>query len=556
MNLRTPFRFSTAPKPLEAQTTLLTPIEKAVVDSGLEPYQGPWGVPEVSHLLRRLMFGAKWEDVQFFQSLGLAETVGHLLSNNVPPPPEPVNDYNSEDFTDPDVPFGEPWAGAPYNSEAEGVRIWSLKGWWVGNIIEQGRSIGEKMIVFWHNHLPVAFYGVSFGQWDYIYLNTLREHATGNFRSLVRAITIDPAMLHYLSGQYNAAGAPDENYARELQELFCIGKGPNSTYTESDVQAAARILTGWRVNDETGLANFEPWAHDTSDKQFSAFYDNAMIPGRQGQEGAEELDELLDMIFANNECALFLCRKIYRFFVYHEIDDLTEENIIQPLADIFRSNDYEIRPVLETLFNSQHFFDFLTLGAVIKSPVDFLGALYREFNTPIPPRSMLAGRYEHNTTVVWALGYLFGQNLGDPPNVAGWPAYHQLPAYDKSWINTNTLPARAKFTDWILWSGLSTGDFTSQLNILETVAQLPNPSDPNALIDTILAWLYGIEAPAAFRLQLKAILLSGQISDHYWTDAWLSYAADPSDTMAAEVVRSRLMNFFYTLIHQSEYQLC
>lgn len=540
--------FSGSPTPLVRLTRAQTNT------AGLEPYAGEWGVPQVTHLLRRTMFGARWEDVQFFMRMSPAATVDHLLTAPEPPPP-PVNDYNGEDgYIDPDVPSGETWIHAPRNNEAEGRRIWTLKCWWFGNLIEQGRSIVEKMTLFWHNHMPVEFWGVFFGRWNYQYLETLRQHAMGNFRDLVRAVTLDHAMLHYLNGQYNEAGAPDENYARELQELFCIGKGPEANYTEGDVQAAARILTGWRVHYETDEVQFFPWAHDTSDKQFSSFYNNRLIRGRADAAGADELDELLDMLFDHPECALYLCRKLYRFFVHHEIDALTEEMVIIPLAEILRNNNYEIAPVLRTLLNSAHFYDTSRKGALLKSPTDFLAGLYREFNTPIPPRELLWDRRQHNGHLVWHSGVM-GQDLGDPPNVAGWPAYYQIPAFDKAWITTNSLPRRAQFTNWVLWAGISTENFLSQLRILDVVAAMTNGGDPNALIEETLAWMYSIETPPAYREKLKNILLSGQLSDYYWTSAWQDYLQNPEDEMKRNIVRSRLLNFYYALLHQPEYHL-
>jgi uncharacterized protein (DUF1800 family) len=525
-------------------------------DAGLEPYEGPWETAQVTHLLRRTLFGAKWEDIRFFLEMSPGEAVQYLLASPPSPPPPPVNDYNGEnDFIDPDVPAGETWINAPRNNEAEGHRIWTLKCWWYGNIIEQDRSIVEKMTLFWHNHIPIEFYGVFFGRWDYRYLETLRAHALGNFRSLVRAVTLDHAMLHYLNGQYNGAGAPDENYARELQELFCIGKGPDANYTEGDVQAAARILTGWRVDYETDEVKFFPWAHDTEDKQFSAFYGNRLISGRNEQSGAEELDELIDMLFDNHECALFLCRKLYRFFVHHDIDALTEEIVIIPLAEILRANNYEVVPVLQTLFSSQHFFDQSRKGALLKSPADFLASLYREFGTPIPPRELLRDRRQHNSHLVW-ISSVMSQNLGDPPNVAGWPAYYQIPAFDKAWITTNSLPRRAQFTDWILWAGISTDNFQSKLRILDIVEKIPEASDPNKLIDHLLAWMYSIEVTDKFKTKLKAILLASQLDDFYWTDAWINYLSDRNNEMRRNVVQNRLTNFFYTLLHQPEYHLC
>lgn len=526
-----------------------------IINGDLSPYQGAWEQKQVIHLLRRTMFGANLDDVAYFERLSLSQAVDKLLEPS-DTPSLPKNDYNdpSSGFVDPDVLLGDTWINAPWNVEYEGARIWSLKCWWMGNMIEQNRSITEKMILFWFNHIPIQFYEVFNARWDYRYLEMMRTHALGNFKQLVRDVTTDYAMLHYLNGQYNHKDAPDENYARELQELFCIGKGPNARYTEGDVQAAARILTGWRVDYGRDIVTFDQYAHDVGHKTFSEFYGNRIITGGGGYAGAQELTKLLDMIFENEECALFLCRKIYRFFVNQQIDEQVEANVIEPLAAIFRENDYEILPVLRTLFNSQHFFDAMRFGAVIKSPMDYLVGLYRDFNTRIPPKTMLRSRYDHNGAVVYR-GSLLDQDLGDPPNVAGWQAYYQVPNFDKSWITTNTLPYRVNFKDWILWSGIYTQNFVAQLDVIETVKKIPGAEDPNELVDFVLEWQYPMSVDDSLRAQLKAILLSGQLNDYYWTSAWDTYLQYPYNEMARETVLIRLRAFFERLMNQEEHQL-
>jgi len=523
--------------------------------TGLEAYTGPWDVPQVAHLLRRTMFGAKRSDIDYFLGLGSELAVKELCNPTTSAPVPPVNDYNnSEEFIDPDVPLGESWLDAPFNLDAEGLRIQSLKAWWVTNILNQDQSIMEKMILFWHNHIPIQFFEVFYGRWCYNYLGTIRTNALGNFRTIIRALTLDPGMLEYLNGQYNSKYEPDENYARELQELFCIGKGSDANFNEEDIQAAARVLTGWRVNYLNDQIFFDTSQHDTEDKQFSAFYGNTVIEGKSGFAGQQELDELINMLLANEETAKFICRKIYRFFVTDNISETVEQNVITPLAVVFRSNDYEIKPVMETLLGSQHFFDMLTVGALIKSPVDMLYGMLREFETTLPDPEHLVEKY----TVTITLNYLTALmqvNLGDPPNVAGWQAYYQIPNFDKNWINTDTLPKRAQYTDYVLFSGIETDNNNVKLDLIKVVSSLQDPADPNILIDDITEWMYGIELNATGKFVLKSILLSGQVTDNYWTDAWLEYEANPTDEMLYQTVYSRLQSFFYLLLHLEEYQL-
>ena len=522
--------------------------------SGLDPYTGSWGVKEISHLLRRTMFGAKYEDVKYFRTKTMNQAVNELLSNPDLPIDLPINDYGVGNDEDPDIAFGETFIGAEYLNEREGLRIWSLKGWWLRRMMNQERSIKEKMLLFWHNHIPVQMSDVFHSNWNYEYLEVLRNHSMGNFRDLVKDVTLNKAMLFYLNGQFNSKEEPDENYSRELQELFCIGKGPNAKFTEEDVQAMARILTGWRMNWTTEIVRFHAWDHDTGDKQLSEFYNNAIIEGRSGNEGEEELDELFDVIFDNNEVALFVCRKLYRFFVYHAIDAQAEAEVIAPLAEIYRNNDYNIEPVLNKLFKSQHFYDAANRGAMLKSAVDYQVSLYREFNVELPPEDELYERFDTCGTINYFLN-LLQQSIGDPPNVSGWPAYYQIPNYDKHWVTTDTLPKRLQITDLMLIEGISSDNYSFPLDVIKTVSQLPDPSDPNKLIDNTIEWLYGIEVSNGVKLILKSILLSGQLTDSYWTVAWFEYENDPDDPMKMETVRTRLIKFFYYLVHLEEFQL-
>lgn len=522
--------------------------------AGLEPYTGDWGVPQISHLLRRTTFGAKYADVSYFKNMTMEQTVAEILTPFTGNIDEPVNDYNTSDKEDPIVAFGKSFIGAEYVEDIEGERNWSLKGWWLRRMINQDRSINEKMLLFWHNHIPVQFFDVFIVNWNWNYLQTLRTHSLGNFKEMMRAITIDTAMLFFLNGQFNHKDEPDENYARELQELFCIGKGPNAKYTEEDVQAMARVLTGWRMDWGSREVDFKFWAHDTDDKQFSSFYNNAVITGRSDDAGREELDELLDIIFDNEEVALFLCRKIYRFFVYHSIDEQTEQEVIIPLAEIFRSNNYEILPVLDKLFRSQHFFDSANQGAMLKSSVDYLVGLYREFNVQLPPEGELSDIYNTCYSMNRFL-FLLQQSIGDPPNVAGWPAYYQIPQFDKHWVTTDTLPKRLQITDLILLNGIPSGNYSFPIDVIGVARQIPDVENPNALIDHSIEWLFGIEVNSGVKQFLKSILLSGQSTDSYWTTAWVQHISDPTNQMKLNVVKIRLIRFYSYLLHLEESQL-
>lgn len=522
------------------------------INSGLAPFTGPWETKQVAHLLRRTMFGARNTDIYFLQNMSPSAAVDVLLEE--PPLPDPpVNDYGSE-AQDPIVPNGFPWVDAPFAGGVDEWRERSLKCWWLGNQLSPEISLQEKMVMFWHNHIPIQFELVDNARYSYRYLATLYEHAFGNFKEIVKALTLDPAMLLYLNGTLNNVNSPDENYARELQELFCIGKGPDANFTQEDVQAAARVLTGWKTELAYPVTYFAENAHDADDKQFSEFYGNTLIEGKSGPEGAEELDELLDMIFDNEETARFIVRKLYTFFVYQELTEQVEQDIILPLAQILRDNDWEIKPVLDTLLKSEHFFDPWNRGSMLKSPLEQVVGMLREMNVTWPDASDYQALFQLRQNILsWVPDML--QNPGDPPDVSGWPAWFQTPIFYKWWITVSTLPRRAQHTDLLLFTGYAADTETVKIDVVSYTESLTDPFDPDALVDEVLALFYGIEVVEVVRQQLKDILIDGQNQDLYWTDAWADYVNNPSNATAFGVVETRLQAFFQAIFQLEEYQL-
>jgi hypothetical protein len=310
---------------------------------------------------------------------------------------------------------------------------------------------------------------------------------------------------------------------------------------------------------------FDATQHDTTNKTFSAFYGNRVITGQTGAKGALELDGMLEMIFAHREVAAHICRKLYRWFVYYEIDAAAELNVIQPLADIFRTNNYDIRPVLKALFSSEHFFDPANYGCVIKSPADFVIGMAREFNIAFPPATDLVAQY-----TAWL--YLAGlsnngnvigmakleQELGDPPSVSGWTAYYQAPQFHEQWINTDTYPKRERLVDSMLTAtgyALGGGKKIAIDPVNFTASFGTRAADPNFLIADALQILYRVPQLQRFTDYLKSILLSNQASDHYWTDAWNAYLAAPTNTTALNAVTTRLTAFYKAIVNQPDYHL-
>lgn len=552
-------KFLSASKRHSTTEIFFPPYEVARTTSGLNPYSGVWSQNEVIHLLKRTMFGSKKADIDYFKTRTMSQAVDELLNPTSPLPPPPVKEYDATGATVPDtnIAAGSTWVNDPNNDGTiASRRRASFKKWWMGVMTNQDRSIREKLTLFWHNHFSTEMADVSNAQYIYKHHALLRSNALGNFKSLVRAISIDPAMLVYLNGQLNTRTAPDENYGRELQELFCCGKGPGSLYTESDVKEAAKVLTGWRNNSTTISSYFDSTRHDTTNKQFSSFYNNVIIAGKTGATAGDlELDALLTMIFNAQEVSKYICRRLYRWFVYYQIDTAVETNVIEPMAALLRTNGYEIKPVLSLLLKSEHFFDVLNQGCQIKSPVDKVVGLCREFNIDFQPASDYVSNYGLYNLLVSQVTNM-QQSIGDPPDVSGWKAYYQEPQFYEIWINSDTLPKRNQFTDQIVLTGYTFSGKRILIDVVEFVKTFSDPSDPNILISDAINMLYRVPLSIASKNQIKTdILLVGQSTDYYWTQAWSDYISNPNNTAAYTLVRTRLRELFKYLMNIAEYQL-
>ncbi|MBP6590615.1 MAG: DUF1800 domain-containing protein [Chitinophagaceae bacterium] len=530
------------------KTKKRTPAFHRTVAAGLSPYAGNWTTNEVAHLLKRTMFGATKQDIDHFIPMSPAAAVDELL-NNIPVTGTPLRDYGliEDEFgvmhDDLGVVQGQTWINdlnTMSDPEVRGsinqLRTGSLLKWWTGLILNQNRSIMEKMVMFWHHHFSVQMEEVGNATMLWRHHKIFRDNPLGSVKQLARDVTIDPAMLFHLNGYLNSKLAPDENYARELQELFTVGRGPGSGYTENDVIAAARVLTGWRIDSVTLTSYLDNNAHDTGSKTFSAFYNGTTI----GNNGATEVDQLMDMIFNTTEAARFICRKLYKWFVYYQIDEATENEVIIPLADIMISNNYEVKPVLSALFKSEHFFDLQHQACFIKNPFDIIVGTLREFGAAIP------------ASTDWQNGYAFFDSVYDnaanmqqvlfqPPDVSGWPSYYQEPMYYELWVNSNSLPRRANFTDRLVDD-----------NLIDTRAfanYSSNPADPNQLILDITTLLLRYPLSLQSRNYTKnRFLLNNTNDDTVWTNAW--------NGGNSAVINAALKELFKFIMNLPEYHLC
>ena len=351
---------------------------------------------KLGHLLRRAGFGARPAEWTQYAKLGVAETTNSLLH------PEQFPDHMSEVLQD--------IQGDYVDFDDMG----SVKKWWTYRMSHTPRPLEEKMVLFWHGHFATANYKVDNPRWMWQQNQTFRAHALGNFRTMLQAVSRDPAMLVWLDGVENKKGKPNENYGRELLELFTMGVG--SGYTEKDVQEGARAFTGWRFERDTMAFSFHPAEHDDGEKTFL------------GQTGNFNGDDIIDIVVRQPQTANFLCTKLFKYFV-HETPSSAD---IAPLTKTYFASGYDMRAVVGAILTAPSFYSDAAFHSKIKSPVEFTVTALRTLDAPFSAtNNMLIGAT-----------HTMGQDLFNPPNVKGWPG-------GKTWMNTMTLITRVNFASSI-----------------------------------------------------------------------------------------------------------
>jgi uncharacterized protein (DUF1800 family) len=511
---------------------------------------------QVSHLLRRTAFGATPAQIKSFTGKKVDVVVQQLFASQ-PTPPDPTDENQ---LTSHNLVWGGPATTDADRNTFDGVRRARLKYWWMGLMTNQPVSITEKLTLFWQNHFVSTSTDVSDVRFLYRQNQLLRKFSLGNFRDFVIEITKDPAMLLYLSGASNVVGKPNENYARELMELFTIGRG---NYNEDDVKAAARILTGWRSlnyrSSTVATVNFEfrSAQHDTADKTFSDFYQKKVVKGRAGATaGDDELKDLVTMILAQPETARFIVRKFYRFFIQADISAQIEKDFIEPLAAIFRK-DYELKPVLIALFKSQHFYDETLYGSQIKSPLDLIVGTLRNFNYILPDPVKERAKYDASTAYFYARTREQQMDIIDQPSVFGWRPYYDTDFYE-IWINSTTLALRGGLTDYIVKGATAT-------NLDINTLSLPLlTSLPQVLTDSLSVYVMVRELTDAlleFPLtddQVKYIVeqpLMAGAPYYEWMEIWNAYIKAPNDVMKKNAAKTRLDRMTAYILRLAEYQM-
>jgi uncharacterized protein (DUF1800 family) len=564
--------------------------------ASLDELTGVLGRTQAAHLLRRATFGPTIQDIDLYATYTASDAINLLLDDTAENPLPPIDTTTGLTWVDPTGLDGP--SKADDEREQDELRDF-YKSWHLDVMRQSPLTLKERITWFFHTHLPARWTEINSSEAIY-YQNCLyRFYAYGSFKELFKKICVDNAMLRYLDGYSNRKNAPNENFAREMFELYSIGKGPQTSegdytnFTEDDIKEATRVLTGWMLDDtfsyldpDTGLPIGKMRSHiagdgttelatehDPGQKTFSSKFGGQVIqPSKLVEDfptvesAYTELDEMIEMIFAKQETGEFIARKLYRFFVYHLISDEVESNVITPLAQVLIDNDYSIIEALKVLLKSEHFYDsddMITendnIGALIKSPVDLFTGLFRVFNIQVPDRETDTAAYYTD------MGYLVsklvdqGLNFYEPFEVAGYPAYHQTPGYNRNWITTYALAHRYQAAGILMKTFEQSTERSFQLDILDWVensGQISDPSDSVEIVDVLLDSLFAVTLnQERYDYFLYTVFLDSPDTDQayargLWIQEWSNYLdAKPNS------VETQLQKLLSALVETPEFQL-
>lgn len=570
------------------------------------------GFNRAAHLLRRTVFDATVETIQLFANLTPQEAIEKLFIEGIPTPTPPI-----------DPATGTEWViSGTTDANSEGFELenyflqWQIGQYLGGSSTEEQKLayiFRERLVFFLHTHFTTKKSVVGNSRALYFQNELFRFFAFDgfldeelNFKSLAKKITIDNAMLRFLDGRLNVKGNPNENFAREFFELYTVGRGLEGatiegegegdygTFTEEDVQQSAKVLSGFdfdnsfsTIDEETGLPTGKIKGngqtanqHDNNSKTFSPRFNNTVISpkselllnGQPTLESAlDEIQQLVDMIFNQEETAKHIARKIYRFFGYHEINSSIEATIITDLAEVFKNSNFSLQATLTAFFTSREFYEGNAeiaddaYGSIIKSPIDLFVGYARCFELSIPD-------YNTDYEAFYEVTALFRNRIEDmglafyePYEVAGYSAYHQFPIYHRGWITTTYLTQRYAFIQFLNFNTVNELDL-NMLTPIEYVEKFIDDSiasNARTLVEELCRHFLPVSDTISFdtsdseltsdRLNyfLTAFLLTFEIDENpeeTWTFRW-------TNKLDRETVSRQLLDLFNGLLQSPEYQL-
>ena len=392
-----------------------------------------WNYATAAHLLNRAGFGGAPEEIERLVALGLDEAVASLVDYEKIPDPTPAPDWAKPNPEEMRQYRGGVEAASPEEKKrrqqeqrrAFQERLMGLRGWWLQRMATGPRPLQEKMVLFWHGHFATSAEKVRNPYFLWRQNDLFRRLAIGNWRHLLTEAGKDPAMLLWLDQAQSRRDHPNENFAREVMELFALGEGH---YTEKDITEGARALTGWSLDPETQSFLYRPRIHDDGLKTFL------------GRTGNFNGDDVIRIIVEQPQAARFITAKIWNYFA----GQMPTEALNTELAASFRGHSNEFKPFLRELFRSEDFYGENVVRNQVKSPVQWLVGSVRLLQNELPP-----------AIVSWGILRQLGQDLFAPPNVKGWDG-------GVTWITTNTLLTRYNDAQMLVEGTLppmSAGDF-------------------------------------------------------------------------------------------------
>ncbi|MDG1684617.1 MAG: DUF1800 family protein [Flavobacteriaceae bacterium] len=600
--------------------------------ASLDSFSGVLGSRLAKHLLRRTSFNYTKARIEEFAGYNVNEALDVLLAPSQKNLNQPIHYPGSctvnisGENVQINLTHPAPWINdEPAEPNGFGVVKENCSGkqkendflaaWWMDEA-RRDTSLRSKMTYFLFTNFTAPQKDNGDSSFYYDYLMLLEHFCLTDWKELVFQVTVNPKMLDFLNGNVNVFGGSNENYARELLELYTIGVEkpveldqsgniiPNAdllNYNYQDISEAARVLTGWSFdkndrrelpkngveNGDLPTANQYPENHDFGQKQFSSYLGNLIIPAYDPEEETQsermesEIRMLIDAILAQEETAKYICRKLYRFFVSRSIPN-TEDNleierdIISPLAQIFRDSDYNLTTVISKLLKSQHFFDAddnestnKVIGGLIKSPLELVLQTLAVTNFSVPdPISDDQGNYtgeDHykvfylnyitNKVLIPSAQPIFG-NTNTPP--AGFPAHYSGPTFDKSWFNASTIIARYDFSRNVLFKNIF------EFNVVDFVEEnVSNPRDPDVILTELTDLLFPESASQSRKNYfIETFLFDGgslidydhQYPFHYWYDLWDSYKSSSPSNRTVRDVNNILKSLVEALLWSQEYQ--
>lgn len=448
--------------------------------------QNKWDWRCAGHLLNRAGFGGSPETISQLERLGPEKAVESLLEGSDPaglpgkPPEVEYTDRRLERQQMEALSEPERLARRKEMMRAERQSMIALVGWWLQRMRHSQWVLREKLTLFWHGHFASGAPKVRETYLLWQQNQTLRANALGNFRTLAKAISRDPAMMVYLDTLRSRVDAPNENFAREFFELFTLGIG---NYSEDDIRQAARAFTGYRIDPANGAFQFVQKQHDPGPK--TIFGKTEKFSG----------DDVVELATSKPQCARFIGAKLWEFFAYEDPD----RALVDAIAAEFLRGNYEIKPLMRKLLMSEEFYSPKSMGTQIKSPVQWLVQSTNVLEVELPP-----------ALAVFNCLRQLGQMPFAPPNVKGWDG-------GKAWINTSTLLARYNFSRFLAgtlklapergrgplhnWQGLAGGD-------LQRLAPDSLRADPQKLLESLTKRLFQQPLPERDHQQFETYLVS------------------------------------------------